>query len=160
MSNSVWISSYGAPLAQIVSYQALYSSLYGPDGAISYVYIVTNSITHVNWLKMYSQWCTHLPLLRQFGLCFKMYQKLCYTNYQHMFKNELCQNLSTQKLHFLQVEHNKHVHMYVTPQNLLNSTFINPTPSLLTNLLNQALYITCTCTCKMNTPVILARIQF
>ena len=38
------ISSYGAPFAQRASYLALHSSLFGPDGAINYDYIVTNSI--------------------------------------------------------------------------------------------------------------------
>ena len=38
------ISSYGAPLAQRASYLALHSSLFGPDGADNYDYIVTNSI--------------------------------------------------------------------------------------------------------------------
>ena len=38
------ISSYGAPLAQRASYLALHSSLFGPDGAVNYDYIVTNSI--------------------------------------------------------------------------------------------------------------------
>ena len=38
------ISSYGAPLAQRASYLALHSSLFGPDGAVIYDYIVTNSI--------------------------------------------------------------------------------------------------------------------
>ena len=32
------------PLAQIVSYLALYSSLLGPDGTVNYDYIVTNRI--------------------------------------------------------------------------------------------------------------------
>ena len=35
------ISSYGAPLT---SYLALHSSLFGPDGAVNYDYIITNSI--------------------------------------------------------------------------------------------------------------------
>ena len=39
-----FISSYGAPLAQRASYLALYSSLFEPDGAVDYDYIVTNSI--------------------------------------------------------------------------------------------------------------------
>ena len=38
------ISSYGAPLAQRVSNLAQRSSLFGPDGAVNYDYIVTNSI--------------------------------------------------------------------------------------------------------------------
>ena len=38
------ISSYGAPLAQSASYMTLHSSLFGPDGAINYDYIVNNSI--------------------------------------------------------------------------------------------------------------------
>ena len=38
------ISSYGAPLAQRASYLPLHSSLFGPDGAVNYDYIVTNSI--------------------------------------------------------------------------------------------------------------------
>ena len=38
------ISLYGAPLAQSASYLALQSSLFGPDGAVSYDYDVTNSI--------------------------------------------------------------------------------------------------------------------
>ena len=38
------ISSYGAPLAQRASYLALHSSLFGPDGAVNYDCIVTNSI--------------------------------------------------------------------------------------------------------------------
>ena len=37
------ISSYGAPLAQRASYLALHSSLFGPDGAVSYDYILTNN---------------------------------------------------------------------------------------------------------------------
>ena len=37
-------SSYGAPLAQRASYLAQYRSLFGPDGAVNYDYIVTNSI--------------------------------------------------------------------------------------------------------------------
>ena len=39
------ISSYGAPFAQRASYLALHSSLFGPDGAVNYDYIVNNSIT-------------------------------------------------------------------------------------------------------------------
>ena len=39
------ISSYGAPLAHRVSYLALHSYLFGPDGAVSYDYIVTNALT-------------------------------------------------------------------------------------------------------------------
>ena len=38
------ISSYGAPLPQRASYLALHSYLFGPDGAVNYDYIVTNSI--------------------------------------------------------------------------------------------------------------------
>ena len=38
------ISSYGAPLAQRASHLAQHSSLFGPDGAVNYDYIVTNSI--------------------------------------------------------------------------------------------------------------------
>ena len=38
------ISSYGTPLAQRASYLALHSSLFGPDGAVNYDYIITNSI--------------------------------------------------------------------------------------------------------------------
>ena len=38
------ISSYGAPLAQRGSYLALHSSLFGPDGAVNYDYIVINSL--------------------------------------------------------------------------------------------------------------------
>ena len=37
------ISSYGAPLAQRAFYLGLYSSLFGPDSAVNYDYIVTNS---------------------------------------------------------------------------------------------------------------------
>ena len=53
----IWrtIGSYGAPLAQRDYYLALHSSLFGPDGADNYDYIVTtNCINSVNWLKMYS----------------------------------------------------------------------------------------------------------
>ena len=59
------ISSYDAPLAQRASYLALHSSLFGPDGAVNYDYIITNSInidTCVVWeyavyikLSMYQQ---------------------------------------------------------------------------------------------------------
>ena len=38
------ISLYGIPLTQRVSHLALHSSLFGPDGAVNYDYIVTNSI--------------------------------------------------------------------------------------------------------------------
>ena len=38
------ISSYGIPLAKKASYLALHTILFGPDGAINYDYIVTNSI--------------------------------------------------------------------------------------------------------------------
>ena len=38
------ISSYGAPLAQRASYLALHSSLFRPDDAVNYDYIITNSI--------------------------------------------------------------------------------------------------------------------
>ena len=41
---SVLISLYGAPLAQIASYLAQHNSLFGPDGAVNYDYIVTDSI--------------------------------------------------------------------------------------------------------------------
>ena len=37
------ISSYGTPLAQRASYLPLHSSLFGPDGAFNYDYIITNS---------------------------------------------------------------------------------------------------------------------
>ena len=40
-------SSYGAPLAQRASYLAMHSSLSGPDGAVNYDYIVTNSINYL-----------------------------------------------------------------------------------------------------------------
>ena len=54
-----FISSYAAPLALRASYLALHSSLFGPDGAVNYDYIVTSSINSINWLKMYFQWHTH-----------------------------------------------------------------------------------------------------
>ena len=38
------IGSYDPPLAQRASYLVLHSSLFGPDGAVNYDYIVTNSI--------------------------------------------------------------------------------------------------------------------
>ena len=38
------ISSYGAPLAHRASYLTLHSSLFGPDGAVNYDCIVTNSL--------------------------------------------------------------------------------------------------------------------
>ena len=38
------ISSYGAPLAQRASNLAQHSFLFGPDGAVNYDYIVTNSV--------------------------------------------------------------------------------------------------------------------
>ena len=41
------ISSYGAPLAQSASYLSVHSSLFGPDGAVNYDYIVTNSINYL-----------------------------------------------------------------------------------------------------------------
>ena len=44
MYNSVFMSSYGAPLAQRASYLALHSSLSGPDGTVNYDYIINNSI--------------------------------------------------------------------------------------------------------------------
>ena len=44
VSGSVFISSYCTPLAQRASYLALHSSLFGPDGAVNYDYIVTNSL--------------------------------------------------------------------------------------------------------------------
>ena len=50
------ISSYGAPLAQRASYLALHSSLFGPDGALNYDYIVTNSI---NFLLIASSHTNH-----------------------------------------------------------------------------------------------------
>ena len=37
-------SLYGTPLAQRASYLALHSSIFVPDGAVNYDYIVTNSI--------------------------------------------------------------------------------------------------------------------
>ena len=40
------ISLYGTPLAQRVSYLALYNSLIGPDGAVNYDYIVLTALTH------------------------------------------------------------------------------------------------------------------
>ena len=40
----IFDNSYGAPLGQRASYLALHSSLFGPDGAANYDYIVTNSI--------------------------------------------------------------------------------------------------------------------
>ena len=58
------ISLYDIPLAQRASYLALYCSLFGPDGAVHYDYIVTNSLligipnpTHTN------------HFLSQFGSC-------------------------------------------------------------------------------------------
>ena len=39
MGSVFLISSYGAPLAQRVSYLAMHSSLFGPDGAVNYNYI-------------------------------------------------------------------------------------------------------------------------
>ena len=44
LASVLLISLYGAPLAQRASYLALHSSLFGPDGAVNYDYIVTNSI--------------------------------------------------------------------------------------------------------------------
>ena len=35
-----------------------HGSLFGPDGAVNYDYIFTNSIGFVNWLKMYSKTLT------------------------------------------------------------------------------------------------------
>ena len=62
------------------------------SGTINPDYIITNS---VNWLKMYSKWCTNYPLLSQFGPCFKTYQKLWYV---HMY---LCNSTCI------------HVHVYI-----------------------------------------------
>ena len=53
MYNSVFMSSYGAPLAQRASYLALHSSLSGPDGTVNYDYIINNSI---NSLLIGSRW--------------------------------------------------------------------------------------------------------
>ena len=39
-----FISLYDAPLAQRASYLAMHSSLFGPDNAVNYDYIITNSI--------------------------------------------------------------------------------------------------------------------
>ena len=39
------ISTCGALLVQRASYLALHSSLIGPDGAVNYDYIATNSLT-------------------------------------------------------------------------------------------------------------------
>ena len=44
MKSVFLISSYGAPLAERASYLALHSSLFGPDGAVNYDYIITSSI--------------------------------------------------------------------------------------------------------------------
>ena len=41
---SVFDKPYGASLAQRASYLAQRSSLFGPDGAVNYDYIVTNSL--------------------------------------------------------------------------------------------------------------------
>ena len=38
------INSYDTPLAQRISYLALHSSLFGPDGTANYDCIVTNNI--------------------------------------------------------------------------------------------------------------------
>ena len=38
------IISYGTPLAQRASYLALHNSLFEPDGAVNYDYIITNNI--------------------------------------------------------------------------------------------------------------------
>ena len=39
------ITSYGSSLTQRASYLALCSSLFWPDGAVNYDYIVTNTLT-------------------------------------------------------------------------------------------------------------------
>ena len=60
VSSSVFlISSYGTTLSQRTSHLALHNSLFGRDDPVNFDYIVTNSINSVNWLKMYSQWCTY-----------------------------------------------------------------------------------------------------
>ena len=41
------ISSYGAPLAQIIFYLAPHSFLFRPDSTVNYDYIVTNSINYL-----------------------------------------------------------------------------------------------------------------
>ena len=46
-STAFLISLYGAPLPQRASYLALHSSLFGPDGAVNYDYIVSNSINYL-----------------------------------------------------------------------------------------------------------------
>ena len=38
------INLYGTPLAHGASFLALHSYLFGPDGAVNYDYIITNSI--------------------------------------------------------------------------------------------------------------------
>ena len=56
------VSSCGAQLAQRASYLAQHSSLFGPDGAVNYDYIVTNSINSLligSKVKMYSHWHTY-----------------------------------------------------------------------------------------------------
>ena len=71
------ISLYGAPLAQRASYLALHSSLFEPDGAVNYDYIITNSIKS---LLLGSQdvfpMAHTLTIVKPISSCFKSYQKL------------------------------------------------------------------------------------
>ena len=75
MGNSVFDKVIWHTIGPENFYLAQKSFLFGPVAQLIMIYIVTNSI---NWLKMYSQWHTHKPLLSQFGPCFKSYQKLCW----------------------------------------------------------------------------------
>ena len=72
------ISSYGAPLAQRASYLALYSSLFGPDGAGNYDYIVTDSINSLLIVSMAHTLTIVEPI-------WPMLQNLCCLDTHHNF---------------------------------------------------------------------------
>ena len=80
------MSLYGAPLPQRASYLALHSSLFGPDNAVNYDYIITNSI---NSLLIGSRCIpsngTHTHTLTIFEPIWPMLQKVSKLNSVKLF---------------------------------------------------------------------------
>ena len=103
---------------------ALHSYLFEPVAQLIMIILSLTALTLVNWLKMYSQWCTKLPLLSQFGLCFKTYLTYRCNTYFIWDIMATCQHPQVSMNVIKKQTHNTHYHPWsIKPQ--LNCCLVN-----------------------------------
>ena len=96
---------------------ALHSYLFEPVAQLIMIILSQTALTLVNWLKMYSQWCTKLPLLSQFGLCFKTYLTYRCNTYFIWDIMATCQHPQVSMNVIKKQTHNTHYHPWsIKPQ--------------------------------------------